>query len=322
MRSTLVGLFLALILLGACSEEKSGRFLKKSERYQPFIFNMQHYFSESELSVSFPIWFDDSLIKQYRIQKITRSIFIGEYSEENEATAPKEIKTYVFNKNGQLLSLQIEQFYENVKVADNIFDYLSPKDEHGFSNVQVRREKKSLVDEFSLDHFRLYEKQDYTDKFLVYNNEESGDYLFYLLNKKHWGVVAVDSILSPTPRDIITLGTTVFPKKTYQVENTVNELNVVKYQYDKSSKHIKTIEYNEYPFLRKRSILYDQKGGCHGYIDSTFTDDVFLKRRVSKFISEDGMPVQLNHGVQPKDSLSGVFQYEKFDYEFFESKKK
>ena len=322
MKGTLASLFIAALVLVSCSEEKSRPFFKKKDKFQPFIFNMQHYFSDNEQNLSFPIWFDDSIIKERGIEKIVRRVFIGEFEEENETASPKEIKTYWFNKDGQLLTIQVEQFYENVQVSDIIFDYLSPKDEHGFSTVQRRRDRSVPIDELAEESFRIYEKESYNDKFLVYTNDVSGDYLFYLLKKKDWGVVAVDSILNPTPKDIIVLGTTMRPTKIYQVENTVNELNDVKYKYDKSSQHIQSIVYNEYPFHRKRSILYNKKGVCYGFIDSTFTDDKFLKRDVSKFVVESALPSRLNHGKQQVDKLTGIFQYEEFDYEFYEKKTK
>lgn len=322
MKGLFTSACLVALLMISCSEEKSRTLFKKKDKYQPFILNMQHYFSESEFNVSFPIWFNDTIIKNKGIEKITRKIYGGELDGEGETATPKEIKTYLFNKEGQLLSIHIEQFYENVKVADITFDYLSPKDEHGFAEVQRKRERNVSIDELAEENFKIYEKESYNEKFLVYNNYVSGDYLFYLLKEKYWGVVAVDSILNPTPRDIVTLGNTFYPTKVYQVENTVNELNVVKYTYDKSARYIKSIVYNEYPFHTKRDILYDQNGGCHGYIDSIFTDDKFLKRSVSTFEMELDIPVRVNHGKQATDSLSGIFQYETFEYQLFEKRKK
>ncbi len=322
MKGTLVSLFIATLVLVSCSEEKSRPFFKKKDKFQPFIFNMQHYFSANEFNVSFPIWFNDTIIKNRGIQRITRKIYGGEFDGEGETASPKEIKTYSFNIEGQLLSIQIEQFYENAKIADIIFDYLSPKDEHGFAEVKRKRVPNVSLDELTEESFKIYEKEAYNEKFLVYSDDLSGDYLFYLLKEKHWGVIAVDSILNPTPHDIVTLGNTFYPAKVYQVENTVNELNVVKYTYDKSSNYIKSIVYNEYPFHKKRDILYDQKGVCHGYIDSTFTDDKFLKRSVSTFEMEADIPMRVNHGKQASDSISGIFQYETFEYQLFESRKK
>ncbi len=312
-----------LFLLSSCSEQKAVPFLKKKEKHRTFIINLQHYFSEEELNVSFPIWFNDSLIKLHRIEKLTRSIYVsGKESDsdiENGTDTPKEIKTYHFNTEGELLSIQVQQFYENIEVGNIWFDYLSSKDENGFSAVERRRVKNQPADD-EHDHYRIYDKEEHNDKFLVYTNEQSGDYLFYLLKRKNWGVVSVDSILQPTPEDIITFGTTFFPKKRYQVENTVNEFNVVKYTYDKSNKFIKEISYNDYPFRKKRTILYGKMGLCTGFIDSTFTDDKFLKRTDSKFDFKHKLPVVLKHENHSTDSTSRFFQFEYFDYTFFEKK--
>lgn len=150
---------------------------------------MQHYFSANEFNVSFPIWFNDTIIKNRGIQRINRKIYGGEFDGEGETASPKEIKTYSFNIEGQLLSIQIEQFYENAKIADIIFDYLSPKDEHGFAEVKRKRVPNVSLDELTEESFKIYEKEAYNEKFLVYSDDLSGDYLFYLLKEKHWGLL-------------------------------------------------------------------------------------------------------------------------------------
>ena len=316
MKNIFAYLILSVLFLLSCAEDKSTPFLKKKEKHSPFVFNLQHYFSDNEFNVSFPIWFNDSLIKLNHIESITRSIYLSGNDAEEEFTSPKEVKTYFFNEEGELLSIQVQQFYENIEVANVAFDYLSPKDENGFSTVERRRDKKNPEDEFH-DHYVIYEKEDYTENFLVYTNEQTGNYLFYLLKRKNWGAVSVDSILQPTPDDIITLGTTFYPKKTYQVENTVNEFNVVKYTYDKTNRFIKEVLYNDYPFRKKRTILYNQYGVCNGYVDSTFTDDKFLKRRESKFEFDKKLPVTLKHLNHSLDTLTGFSQLEKFEYSYF-----
>lgn len=312
-----------LPLLFSCSEEKKVPFFKKSEKYEPLIFNLQHYFSQDEFNVSFPIWFNDSLIKLHKIEKITRSVFISEKESdsdiENETNTPKEVKTYHFNEDGALLSVQIQQFYENVEVGNVWFDYLSPKDENGYAEVERRQIKNQTLDE-EHDHYSIYEKEEYNTNFLAYINQQSGNYLFYLLKSKNWGVVSVKSILQPTPEDIITFGTPLSPTKRYQVENTVNEFNVIEYTYDKSNQFITEIAYNDYPFKKKRSILYGTSGVCTGFIDSTFTDDIFLKRADSKFEFKHKLPIVLKHENHSTDSTSRFFQLERFEYSFFKKK--
>lgn len=317
MKHILAFFGVVLFFLLSCSEEKATPFLAKSENHADFLFNMQHYFSDSEFNVSFPLWFNDSLVRLHKIEKIIRSTYLSGNDLEEGMPAPKEVKTYLFNENGELLSIQVQQFYENIEVANIAFDYLSPKDQNGFSTVE-RRRGKNIVDEDFHDHYTIYEKEDYKEKFLVYTNEQTGNYLFYLLKRKNWGAVSVDSILQPTPEDIVALGSTFYPKKIYQVENTVNEINVVKYTYDKSNRYIKEILYNDYPFKKKRTILYGQTGLCKGYIDSTFTDDKFLKRRESKFEFTKTLPTILKHVNHVNDSVTGFFQYERFKYTYFE----
>ena len=107
MKAIFVSFLGVLFLLFSCSEEKSVPFLKKREKHRSFIINLQHYFSDDEFNVSFPIWFNDSLIRMHNIETITRSIYVSgkEYDADIEfdSDSPKEIKTYHFNKDGELL---------------------------------------------------------------------------------------------------------------------------------------------------------------------------------------------------------------------------
>ena len=305
-------------LLLACNAERRKRAVKKPDNHQAFIINFQHYFSDAEYNMSFPIWFNDSLIRKNNIKKITRSVYMSSKELERDLDSPKEVKTYHFNKDGQITAVEIEHYYENVKVGKLRFEYNGKKDENGFEGVKNMIVNKVNADQ-SVDHYSLYEKEKYGDKYLVYRNETTGDYLFFMLNKENWGPLTVDSILAPMPNDIVVLGNPMKPEKKYQVENMVNEINVVDFGYDKSRNYVKDISFDEYPFHFKRSIQYNKQGQCTGFIDSTFSDDKYITRRKSTFeISADTLPVMLKHEKKSGDVEESYYQYERLKYEFFD----
>jgi hypothetical protein len=312
MKLRLFGILAICFLFSSCAEEKEQLSHKKKENYQPFLFNFQHYFSDAEYNVSFPVWFNDSLIKENKIHKLTRSIYMSSKDPEIESGSPKEVKTYEFNEEGQLLSVEIEHFYENVKVGSILFNYTSEKDEMGFAIVE--KHENSELNDSGYDSYNLYEKEKYADKFLVYTNESSGDYLFCMLNKKNWGALSVDSILKPNPSDIIVLGSPLIPIKKYRVKDMVKEDQVVEFTYDKPMDHVQTISFDKYPFHYNRSIVYDKGGNCLGFIDSTFSDNVYLTRRESNFIIEKKLPRILIHESKSDKSKESYYQIEKFEY--------
>ncbi len=318
MRVLLVGLLIVLFGASSCSEEKRERFLKKRMTFQPFLFNVQHYFSDNEYNMSFPLWFNDTVLKQNKIKEIKLNVFPSSQSSALTENSPKHTKVYSFNEQGEVVSVHFEQFYENTKVGSYLFDYSTAKDENGFSKVEKTVGPNS--DQKASEHYSIYEKEKYGDKFLIYRDEFSGDYLFYMLNSKNWGALSVDSIFNPTIEDKIVFGTPFIPMKSYRVENVVKEIDVIDFKYDKSEEFVQEIKYDEYPFRNKRSVNYGEKGNCMGFVDSTFSGEKFLTAELTYFEMEAELPIRIIHESQSNESTSSYFHIETIEYVFFEEK--
>ena len=95
-------------------------------------------------------------------------------------------------------------------VEDVTFNYSNVKDEMGYSDVEILKGEHQIEEE---GDYTVHNKERYLEKFLVYSNVKTGNYLFYMLDKKNWGPLTVDSILNPTPTDLIVLGSTTKPQK-------------------------------------------------------------------------------------------------------------
>ena len=314
MRLIAVGLLMMFVIKG-CSEQKRQTSLYKKVVYQPFLFNMQQYFSDHEYNMSFPIWFNDKVLKQKKIKEIRLNGFPSSLDIDVIEDLPKHKKVYSFNEQGDLLSAHFEQFYENTKVGSYLFEYLTAKDENGFSKVEKTIGLNS--DQKSSEYYFIYEKEKCGNKTLIYRDEFSGDYLFYMLNEKNWGALSIDSIFNPTIEDKIILGTPSIPYKSYRVENIVNELNVVNFKYDKAEEFVQEIEYDEYPFRNKRVINYDENGICFGFVDSAFSGNKFLKSELIFFEMEEGLPVKIINESKSNNSASSYFHVETIEYIFF-----
>ena len=266
--------------------------------------------------MSFPVWFNDSIIKARKISSIQRMVYMSSTEKDTTDAALKEVKTYYFTEMGQVRELEVEQYYDNVPVGSMSFT-IEERDEFGYAMALSRPGINSIPDEEILEQYRFYKKEDYMDKFLVYTDMNTGDYLFYMLNKENWGTLSVDSILHPTIHDLIIFGTPHKPTKKYQVENRVNEFNVVNYSYNNVD-YLNEISFEKYPFHYKRSMLYNDRGMCSGFVDSTFSNDKYLTRRESMFHFEEELPVRLIHENKSGKSEAGYYQFETFEYVFFE----
>ena len=301
-------LLLSVLILTACNAEKKREARQTIKPSQDFIFNMELMFSDSEQNASFPVWFDDTIVKKSGIKTIARNIY--PLVSEDETPMPKESRLYDFDEEGGLLSVRIKKFYENMIVQDITFKYSNIKDDMGYSEVEILNGEQQIDGE---GDYTIHVKEKYLKKALVYSNLNTGNYLFYMLDKKNWGALTVDSILNPTADDVIVLGSTRKPQKKYQVHNTVSETNVVDFVYNNSGEMINSISFEKYPFYYRRFINYSDKGFCIGFIDSTFSANQYLNRIESSFqMNKKQLPEKL---VQKKP---GGGSYEIFEYEYYE----
>lgn len=315
MNSRIIILLLIPILLAACSEEKRQLFRIRKKPSKDFVLEMQHFFSDSEDNMSFPVWFDDSIIKENKIKTIQRKIYNLNGKTEDLSSLKVE-KHYEFNENGIIKSIRICEYYEGQKVSDVTFNYFDVRDVYGFQKVKMSVSNESNED---LEGYQIYEMEQTANSFLAYVNADNGDYLFFLPNEKHWGAISVDSILGPTGEDFIVYGTPKRPSKRYRVVNRVNEFDVRTIDYAKKSDNPTEIQFEREPFNYKRNIEYNKKGDCIGFVDSTFSMERYLMRRHSKFTFENKqLPSLITHTSARTNENDKNIQLETFDYTYYD----
>lgn len=315
MSLRIIILLLIPILLASCSEEKRRLFQSGKKLSNDFVFEMQHFFSESEDNMSFPVWFDDSLIKKNKIKTIQRKVY-NLNGKVDDIASLKIDKHYEFNESGEINSIQICEYYEGRKVSDVTFKYSGVRDVHGFQKVNMKVSNELNED---LTGYQFYEMEQTATSFLAYKNVDNGNYLFFLPNEKHWGAISVDSILGPTSQDFIVYGTPKRPSKRYHVVNRVNESDVKAIDYAKKSNNPTQIEFEQEPFDYKRNIEYNKKGDCIGFIDSTFSMERYLMRRYSKFtLDNNELPSHVTHTSAGTNENDKNIQTETFDYTYYD----
>lgn len=312
------------LLLQACSSDSAYSKKKGKKKDLPSFIQMNTVFTESERNVSFPIWFNDSMVKGNHISKITRSFYLVEENDEGyqwELTneIPREKREYWFTPEGHVKQLNVSYYYDNQVIGNVSFLYDGTKDENGFSKVKQGGDKDFQWDaseDNSSFYFYIHKKVKTTTKYLAYQNDQTGDYLFYMLNKKFWGPLSIDTILQPTPKDIVVLGKPYKPNKIYRVQNKVSETDVQLFEYKDKKHRIATITRLEYPFDHKRTLLYTKNGTCNGYIDSTFSIKKYLNRTISEIdFNAKKLPVKISHKKESQLNNSSLVSIELLKYE-------
>lgn len=306
-------LMLVVILL-SCSDDSKRSRRAKAMNQKDFIMNLHLVYSDAEDNVSFPLWFNDSLIKANSISMITRSCYSPTEDEEDSLNLTLK-KRYYFDREGEVTRLEITQYYDEQQISTVSFDYDQSIDPYGMRSL--KKVSGFAADDQSEHAYKRHEKAIYTPAYLVYLDEDAGNYLFYVTDKNYWGVYSVDTMLNPTPQDKVVYGTPRRPSKLFQIENKVNETNVVNYEYSNSNGPIERIIWDNHPFLYKRTFHYAKGGDFDYFIDSTFSNDTYLSRAISRFYSDvPGLPKKMIRKRSIERSDSGDFELELFDYEF------
>lgn len=333
MQKKLIILVLGLSLLGCSSNQSDSVFDQLNAKKRHSIFNLTTLLTEEENDVSFPIWFDEEEIRKHHISKIIRSSFPINDQEKNpfvsiKGAIPREKRAYFFDLNGRITQMNVHYFYDDREIGSILFTYAGERDGKGYANVQkkvITKTDKRITETHELFdpevrelEFRTFIKRKAKHKYLIYQDMETGKYLYYMLHPKNWGVLAVDSILNPNPKDLIVWGTPYFPSKKYQVTNKVNEFNVREFHYN-SVQH-KMIDFwikKEFPFDYKRTFTFKKDGNCNGYIDSTFAGDEYVTRMISKFyFNANKLPHSIIHEKQNASNDKEYFSIETFQFEY------
>lgn len=303
--------FCALLLLISCGEASKGSSKDNKITTGDFIFKLQAFYPALERNFSFPVMFNDSVIKTHKIKSVTRKLMST--VDVNEQEMLKEVEIYYFNKEGNISGFELKSFYEGLLYHDIYVEYLEEIGPQGFRQFKVVRETD--FKEIGLDRDDIVtnlELINYDTSKLVIHNMTKNRNEYYALLDNCWNPVSIDTMFNPTSKDIIYFGTPNKPFKKYQVETLVKENDVLKFNYN--GDHLISISHDNYPFQHRRNITYDSNGGCKGFIDSTFSENVYLNRKVYtyQFINEI-IPVALLQTME-KGKAAKVESYE---YEYY-----
>lgn len=301
--------FLFLVAIGysfvGCSEVTPREKRAKTAEIKPFIFKTNYFLSGQELQLSFPNWFNDSIVKEKKVRSIVHRTFTKGSEDMDEL---KESKRFSFDENGQLTSMHRKRYYENFVIENVVFKYTKSKDFAGYVALEI-------IDSLHLEEeseYEYYVKESYHPKYLTYTNSNSGDHLYCVLDSKLCGIVAVDSLFHPTPQDEIVYGIPSRRNKQFKIEDLVKETQVVDYVYFKKSKELQRMKRDNYPFYITKDVLVNSEGKCIGFVDSTFSGKNYLNKSLRKFQFAKGLPTRMSH----QGMRTGI--YETFEYTYYE----
>jgi len=309
-RILLVSSLLFMVGCGSKNSEKNEKL--KLEAASHSLFNLSTMYSDAEQNVSFPLWFNDSIIRARGITSVIRSVFEETKLDtiESKVSIPKRKLAYTFGKLGELKQLIVSNYYDD-KVISTIKIVFSNHDENtGFSQTRINDELENADKEFPYIQMNVVLKNEDVS---VYKNPLTSQRLFIIKNEKHWKPLSVDKLCNPNKNDLILFGNYKSPTKKYKVQNLVEETDVHNFEYVKSQ--LKEILWKDDPFNVKRSFKYDSSGQCVGFIDSTFSIGNFVSKMHYSIQLKDGIPISVQRSVF-RDTKEIILFSENFEYTY------
>lgn len=302
-----------LPLLMACGEKSRAVGGRGEDRLlQDPLLNLSCLYTEGEQNMSFPLWFNDSLIKARGILEIKRTVFDDSVTDstEVEQILPKKEFTYLFDEDGKVSSLEIKNFYDSKMISSVKIQFSKHQKTTGFAITRFN-------DQLDYDHtefpFRQYEEVKRTSVWSCYQEVNSMDLLYIIRDEKYWKPLTIDTLCYPDKNDLLILGTYEKPHKKYKVENIVEEKDVKNYTYEGTV--LTRIDWVEDPFTVSRTLRFDPGGTCVGFVDSTFSVGDYVSAVNYRFDLKQSLPQTVTRSVN-RDEGEVVILREQFTYRF------
>jgi hypothetical protein len=277
-------------LFFSCQEKQEKQLpIIKYEIEKPTVFNLQNMWNDFEKRVSFPNWFNDSIIQSRQISAIHRTIYEKpqslKFDLDQDSVYLKEKISYYFYPNGHIKTLSITSYMEGEKIGTATFNYQNLKNRFGY-NYAVLNDTSSLNPKLLKSHYQIDSLYFMHPDYLSFMEKTSGNHLFVVLNTKKLDALMIDSILKPSFNDWIIQGNPRYPAKKYRIKNKVNQLGTTSFSYFKGNNQLMSSVKEHFPFETRRSLITRAKY-CSGFIDSTFTNGSFLYKCVYTFSGHD-----------------------------------
>lgn len=302
--------FLFLFFLAACSgENNAGSRSADNTSQESSILNLSFAYSEGERIISFPVLFNDSIVKHRGIKSIERVFYYASSdsteSEGQDITPEKKI-SYSFDKNGLLKEMVIGNFYDNRIISTIQINYTEHQLQTGYAKVKLK--EQLYTEDFPYHEFKQLKN---TKNLIHFENIHTKNQLFVVPDAKNWKSLIIDTLCHPGRNDIIVWGSLKHPEKIYQVRNLVEESNVRSFTYKGGV--LNHIEWTDDPFKIHRTFRFNKSGNCIGFVDSTFSMGGFVAAANFKFELKDNLPVSVTKELLSGTSRRTIFR-ETFEY--------
>lgn len=310
------GIVWALVLLALVSCGRNPLKKKHAIVVQPGLVHPLFFQEEIASQINFPFWFNDSVVRARHIHTIEWTIYRSINSDEDDKreAIPYQTTLYTFDTKGQLTQVKRDYFAEGLTISSKQYAVLPSS---GLYHRIKHLQPLQMENEEPVGAFTFMSPIRRKARVLQYDNDYKDTRYHFFPLQKYRGALSVDSIGHPGANDWVIWGMPDKPEKRYQVRNTVTERNVTHYEY-LNENYPKMISWSDYPFTQRRYFSYSEKGIFVGFIDSTFIDQQFVTRNVSRIrFGSNHLPSKITHRKGHAESGANYQSTEIIQYTFY-----
>jgi hypothetical protein len=324
---------LVAILLYACStHEEHGEAEEKIEFQSGNLLNPV-FFTESNLfNISFPLWFDRSVIEANNIDSIYLESVVLNWV--NDSTYTEEVDyalVYAFKPNGQLKKCAFTDYYELTKLFKVAFDYSrSLPDSIGYtlpriektSNLLIGRNPTKMLRTVSdLQRFNRLELTRKDEQVIVFKNTTSlnQEQHVFILRPENQNILFVDK-LETAPEDVFYYGTPNNYTKAFCLTDLVKEDLVSETEFFEGEIYPRSRKTQRNGLITNTLFVYDNAGKWLGQEDSLkLNGGQFIKVTKSEFFyAKNGLPTGMTIKMGSSKEDLRIARAFKFNYAFRE----
>lgn len=289
----------------ACKQKETQKNFLHQQQNQT-IFCLTRWFNETDNDFSFPVFFEQEMIRKHKIKQIERKKF--EYIDGDSTLSEKY--TYHFSETGFIHEIEISYYYDDFMIDHYVLLYPTNFNKDGYSFPIVKHLQK---DSLKLENVKLpfdlhlYKREnDFTSSYLELQNKS----FYYFLKDKNTGIYKVGREINPRKKDLIFYGNIRKSKKWHRLENKVIENDVVIFTYEHN--HLVKNTFKKGNFLTKRHYRFN-KHSVDKIVDSVFVNEVFLHtEQISFAFQKNKLPYQWICKRGGKINMQETFDYETY----------
>jgi hypothetical protein len=304
-----------MFLIFACNGEKvSG--VKNNPQAPPIkehLVNWTFFNSEGLQNISFPIWFNDSLVTSKNIKKI--HIDINEFEPQQDSSFHDTIPSTQYEvdfSNGTINMFYVKEFSQEIAIEEQWFRYRNKKDSLGYSLPAITNNVIYAENDFlpifttlqNAQHYKRLKIGDIDSSVVHYVNTLSvnNEQHVFIKDTANWNVHFIDQKFEHPEKIVFYFGLPTKHLESFKIQNLVEKSKLSSNKYFENGCIYQHSTYSN-GFENRRTFLYDTKGEVTGYIDSLVVEpNDFIERIISKVKYKNGLPsVVSSHKTQ--DSL-------------------